>query len=106
MTGRVERGAGTNRPTDVRNTGGHAESSSPATTTCPGPLPPDRQHAGGRHSQPPETFETPRENEMPGKKKPGPSVKKPKTYEALRDKGMSKQRAAKISNAQANKENS
>jgi hypothetical protein len=41
---------------------------------------------------------------MPGKKKPGSSVKKPKTYEALRDKGMSKQRAAKISNAQANKE--
>jgi len=37
-------------------------------------------------------------------KKPGPSVKKPKTYEALRDKGMSKQRAARISNAQARKE--
>lgn len=43
---------------------------------------------------------------MPGKKKPGPSVKKPKTYEALRDKGMSKERAAKISNAQANKQKS
>ena len=41
---------------------------------------------------------------MPGQKKPGPSVKKPKTYEALRDKGMSKERAAKISNAQANKQ--
>jgi hypothetical protein len=41
---------------------------------------------------------------MPGGKKPGPSVKKPKTYEALKDKGMSKERAAKISNAQANKE--
>lgn len=40
---------------------------------------------------------------MPGKKSPGPSVKKPKTYEALRDKGMSKERAAKISNAQAKK---
>ena len=40
---------------------------------------------------------------MPGKK-PGPSIKKPKTYEALRDKGMSKQRAARISNAQAKKE--
>jgi len=40
---------------------------------------------------------------MPGKK-PGPTVKKPKTYEALRDKGMSKQRAARISNAQAKKE--
>jgi hypothetical protein len=38
------------------------------------------------------------------KKSPGPSVKKPKTYEALRDKGMSKERAAKISNAQANKQ--
>ena len=40
---------------------------------------------------------------MPGKKKPGPSIKKPKTYEALRDKGMSKARAARISNAQAEK---
>jgi hypothetical protein len=38
------------------------------------------------------------------KKSPGPSVKKPDTYEALRDKGMSKERAAKISNAQSNKE--
>jgi hypothetical protein len=41
---------------------------------------------------------------MPKGKKPGPSVKKPKTYEALKDKGMSKERAAKISNAQANKQ--
>ena len=41
---------------------------------------------------------------MPGKKSPGPSVKKSDTYEALRNKGMSKQRAARISNAQANKE--
>lgn len=40
---------------------------------------------------------------MPGKKKPGPSIKKPKVYEALKDKGMSKTRAAKISNAQAKK---
>lgn len=40
---------------------------------------------------------------MPGKKSPGPSVKKPETYEALKDKGMSKERAAKISNAQAAK---
>lgn len=40
---------------------------------------------------------------MPGGKSPGPSVKKPKVYEALRDKGMSKTRAAKISNAQAKK---
>jgi hypothetical protein len=42
---------------------------------------------------------------MPGKSH-GSSVKKPKTYEALKDKGMSKQRAAKISNAQANKQKS
>lgn len=35
--------------------------------------------------------------------KEGPSIKKPDTYEALRDKGMSKERAAKISNAQAKK---
>ena len=41
---------------------------------------------------------------MPGKKRPGPSIKKPKTYEALKEKGMSKSRAARISNAQANKE--
>jgi hypothetical protein len=39
---------------------------------------------------------------MPGKKSPGSSVKNPDTYEALRDKGMSKERSAKISNAQAN----
>ncbi len=39
---------------------------------------------------------------MPGKK--SRSLKKPETYEALRDKGMSKERAAKISNAQAGKE--
>jgi len=31
-------------------------------------------------------------------------VKKPKTYEALRDKGISKERAARISNAQAKRE--
>lgn len=40
---------------------------------------------------------------MPKGKSHGPSVKKPKTYEALRDKGMSKERAAKISNAQKKK---
>jgi hypothetical protein len=39
---------------------------------------------------------------MPGKKAKG-SIKKPKVYEALKDKGMSKTRAAKISNAQAKK---
>lgn len=37
---------------------------------------------------------------MPGKD-PGPSIKKPETYEALKRKGMSKTKAAKISNAQA-----
>jgi hypothetical protein len=31
----------------------------------------------------------------------GPSIKKPRTYDALRKKGMSKTQAAKISNAQA-----
>lgn len=40
---------------------------------------------------------------MPGGKKPGPSVKNPKMYEALKKKGMSKERAAKISNAQKRK---
>jgi hypothetical protein len=38
---------------------------------------------------------------VPGKKYA--SLKRPKVYEALRDKGMSKTRAAKISNAQARK---
>lgn len=38
---------------------------------------------------------------MPGGKSPGPSIKKPDTYEALKKKGMSKTKAAKISNAQA-----
>ena len=42
---------------------------------------------------------------MPGKKSSS-SIKKPKTYEALKDKGMSKERAARISNAQARKEKS
>lgn len=40
---------------------------------------------------------------MPGGKKPGKSIKKPKVYEALKEKGMSKEQAAKISNAQAKK---
>ena len=38
-----------------------------------------------------------RETEMPGRKSPGPSVKKPKTYEALKEKGMPKERAASSS---------
>lgn len=41
---------------------------------------------------------------MPGTKH-GPSVKNPKQYEGLRDKGMSKQRAAAISNANKNNDN-
>ncbi len=39
---------------------------------------------------------------MPGKKS-GSSIKKPRTYEALKDKGRSKERAARISNAQPKK---
>lgn len=39
---------------------------------------------------------------MPGKKASS-SIKRPKTYEALKEQGMSKRRAAKISNAQARK---
>ena len=37
---------------------------------------------------------------MPGRK-PGPSVKDDKTYEALRDEGASKEKAARIANAAA-----
>jgi hypothetical protein len=35
---------------------------------------------------------------MPGRKTPGPSVKDPEQYEALRDKGASKEKAARIAN--------
>jgi hypothetical protein len=38
---------------------------------------------------------------MPGSR--SSSIKKPKTYEALKRKGMNKARAARISNAQKNK---
>lgn len=38
---------------------------------------------------------------MPGKKSPGPSVKDPERYEALRDDGMSKEKAARIANSDA-----
>jgi hypothetical protein len=38
---------------------------------------------------------------MPAKKTPGPSIKDPDQYEALRDEGMSKEKAARISNASA-----
>ena len=39
---------------------------------------------------------------MPGGKKPGPSVKDDKTYEAVRRQGASKETAARIANASAN----
>ena len=38
---------------------------------------------------------------MPGKDH-GPSIKKPDTYDALREQGSSKEKAARIANAQAN----
>ena len=38
---------------------------------------------------------------MPGKKKPGTSVKDDKVYEAIRDQGGSKEKAARIANASA-----
>lgn len=38
---------------------------------------------------------------MPGGKSPGPSVKKPKLYEDLKEQGYSKSKAAAISNASA-----
>jgi hypothetical protein len=36
------------------------------------------------------------------RRSPGPSVKDPEQYEALRDDGMSKEKAARIANASAN----
>ena len=39
---------------------------------------------------------------MPVRKGPGPSVKDPELYEALRDDGASKEKAARIANAAAN----
>lgn len=41
---------------------------------------------------------------MPGGKTPGPSVKRPKIYEALRKEGKTKASAAAISNAIAKKQ--
>jgi len=38
---------------------------------------------------------------VPGGKKPGPSIKKPDEYEALKDEGYSKSKAAAISNEAA-----
>lgn len=37
---------------------------------------------------------------MPNNRKPGPSVKNDDQYEALRDKGYSKQKAARIANTE------
>jgi hypothetical protein len=39
---------------------------------------------------------------MPAKKTPGPSVKDPELYEALRDEGNSKEKSARIANAANN----
>ena len=39
---------------------------------------------------------------MPSRTSPGPSVKDPELYEALRDDGASKEKAARIANAAAN----
>ncbi len=39
---------------------------------------------------------------MPTRKGPGPSVKDPELYDALRDEGNSKQKSARIANAAAN----
>jgi len=39
---------------------------------------------------------------MPANRKPGSSVKDEKTYEALREDGASKEKAARIANAAAN----
>jgi hypothetical protein len=39
---------------------------------------------------------------MPGRRKPGPSVKDDELYERLRDEGNSKQKSARIANAAAN----
>ena len=36
---------------------------------------------------------------MPGQKTPGPSIKDPEQYEALRDQGASKEKAARIANS-------
>lgn len=38
---------------------------------------------------------------MPKRRSPGPSVKDPELYEALRDDGASKEKAARIANAAA-----
>lgn len=43
---------------------------------------------------------------MPGGKSPGKSIKWPRVYEALKSKGMSKEKAARISNAMARRRKS
>lgn len=40
---------------------------------------------------------------MPGSRKPGPSVKDDETYEKVREQGASKEKAARIANAAANR---
>src|SRR5688572_23431995 len=65
-------------------------------------LPAPVEHARSQHTGFATTFAVHKEVSMPGKKYD--SIKKPETYEALREKGMSKERAAKISNAQARDE--
>lgn len=47
---------------------------------------------------------TAREEGMAPERKPGPSVKDDETYEALREQGASKEKAARIANARANDE--
>ena len=42
---------------------------------------------------------------MPEKRDPGPSVKNKEMYEALRDQGNSKEKSARIANAQARGDN-
>lgn len=37
---------------------------------------------------------------MPARKTPGPQVKNPEQYEALRDKGYSKEKSARIANSE------
>ena len=40
---------------------------------------------------------------MPGRKQPGPSVKDDEVYESVREEGGSKEKAARIANASANR---
>ena len=40
---------------------------------------------------------------MPGRKQPGPSIKDDEVYESVREEGGSKEKAARIANASANR---